>query len=131
MGVSSFPKSGPIPFVEVEDIFVNKALRSVQLKLRECIVYPPAERLSIRHSVCFPNKVCSNDPANQDRVPLSEADPAPAQPPVETDDDTEPPSANSAKRAATPPETQEDESATKYRCVEVPPAESEDVPDDA
>ena len=27
-----------VPYVEIEDIFVNKAVRSVQLKLRECIV---------------------------------------------------------------------------------------------
>ena len=33
------------PFVELEDIFINKAVRTLQLKLRECIVYPPAERL--------------------------------------------------------------------------------------
>lgn len=52
-----------VPFVEVEDVFVNKAMRSLQLKLRECIVYPPAERLNTRVSVCFPGRVCSADAA--------------------------------------------------------------------
>jgi hypothetical protein len=47
------------PFVEVEDVFVSKAVRSIQLKLRECIVIPPLDRVSTRFSVCFPDKVCS------------------------------------------------------------------------
>lgn len=32
-----------VPFVEVEDVFVSKAVRSLQLKLRECIVCPLPE----------------------------------------------------------------------------------------
>ena len=52
-----------VPFVEVEDVFVNKAMRSLQLKLRECIVYPPAERLSVRTSVCFPGRLCTSNQA--------------------------------------------------------------------
>jgi hypothetical protein len=51
-----------IPLVEVEDVFVSKAVRSIQLKLRECIVFPPAERINTRFSVCFPDKVCSASP---------------------------------------------------------------------
>lgn len=47
------------PYVEVEDVFVNKAMRSVQLKLRECVIIPPTERPSMRFSVCFPDRVCS------------------------------------------------------------------------
>lgn len=47
------------PFVEVEEIFVSKAVRSLQLKLRECIVYPPTERPNTRSSVCFPERICS------------------------------------------------------------------------
>lgn len=68
-----------VPFVEVEDVFVNKAMRSLQLKLRECIVYPPAERLSVRTSVCFPGRLCtSNQPA-----PPPVATPVPAAEPEE------------------------------------------------
>ena len=48
-----------VPFVEVEDVFVSKAVRSIQLKLRECIVIPAAERPSTRYSVCFPDRVCT------------------------------------------------------------------------
>ena len=47
------------PYVEVEDIFVSKAVRSLQLKLRECLVGPPVERLQHRYSVCFPDRICS------------------------------------------------------------------------
>ena len=47
------------PFVEVEDIFVSKAVRSLQLKLRECLVIPPVERMQHRYSVCFPDRICS------------------------------------------------------------------------
>lgn len=49
------------PFVEIEDIFVNKAVRSIQLKLRECVVYPPAERVQSRPSLYMPNVICSSD----------------------------------------------------------------------
>jgi hypothetical protein len=48
-----------VPFVEVEDVFVSKAVRSIQLKLRECIVIPAAERPSTRFSVCFPDRECT------------------------------------------------------------------------
>lgn len=48
------------PLVEIEDIFVNKAVRSVQLKLRECIIKPPSERANVRFSMCFPDKVCED-----------------------------------------------------------------------
>lgn len=50
-----------VPFVEVEDVFVSKAVRSMQLKLRECIVYPPNEQPNMRFSVCFPDRVCSRN----------------------------------------------------------------------
>ena len=53
-----------IPLVEVEDVFVSKAVRSIQLKLRECIVIPPPERINTRFSVCFPDKVCSASTAD-------------------------------------------------------------------
>jgi hypothetical protein len=46
------------PFVEIEDIFVSKAMRSLQMKLRECLVVPPAERMQHRPSVCFPERAC-------------------------------------------------------------------------
>jgi hypothetical protein len=60
------------PYVEVEDVFVSKAVRSLQLKLRECLVVPPAERIQQRYSVCFPDRVCSSahegDAADADEV---------------------------------------------------------------
>ena len=56
------------PFVEVEDIFVSKAVRSIQLKLRECLVIPPAERMQQRYSVCFPDRVCSNAETEEETV---------------------------------------------------------------
>lgn len=100
-----------IPVVEVEDIFVNKAMRSMQLKLRECIVYPPAERVMHRASVLFPGRMCSaaeeeTAPAvtapveSTERpeplvvVPESEA-PAPAAA-ASTDNETQPPAEPSA-----------------------------------
>lgn len=55
-----------VPYVEVSDVFVNKAVRSIQLYLRECIVIPPPERLNVRYSVCFPGKVCGKEPVHQD-----------------------------------------------------------------
>jgi hypothetical protein len=48
-----------VPFVEFEDIFCNKAMRSLQMKLRECIVYPPAERATHRFSAAFPERRCT------------------------------------------------------------------------
>ena len=55
-----------IPCVEVEDVFVNKAMRSVQLKLRECIITPPIDRPTVRFSVCFPDQVCQKRPLTED-----------------------------------------------------------------
>lgn len=52
-----------VPYVEIEEVFVSKAVRSLQLKLRECIVYPPIERAMVRSSVCFPDKMCSHKDA--------------------------------------------------------------------
>jgi hypothetical protein len=49
------------PFVEIEDVFVSKAVRAPQLKLRECIVVPPTERIQSRFSVCFPDRVCRKE----------------------------------------------------------------------
>ena len=46
------------PYVEIEDVFVSKAVRSLQLKLRECIVTPAPERAQTRFSVAFPDRVC-------------------------------------------------------------------------
>jgi hypothetical protein len=65
-----------VPYVELEDIFVNKAVRSLQLKLRECLVIPPAERPTQRFSVIFPNQVCTRDTvAAQDPEEASAAAP--------------------------------------------------------
>jgi hypothetical protein len=52
-----------VPFVELEDVFVNKAMRSLQMKLRECIIFPPPERPTHRLSAAFPNRVCTRDAA--------------------------------------------------------------------
>lgn len=60
--VIGFKNFQAVPFVEVEDVFVSKAVRSMQLKLRECIVYPPSEQPQMRFSVCFPDQVCSRAP---------------------------------------------------------------------
>lgn len=49
-----------IPVVEVEDVFVNKAMRSIQLKLRECIITPPQERMTRRPSLLFPTQLCDS-----------------------------------------------------------------------
>lgn len=65
------------PFVEVEDIFVSKAVRSIQLKLRECLVVPPAERMQQRYSVCFPDRVCSNAETEEEPVVVQHNPPAP------------------------------------------------------
>ena len=56
------------PYVEVEDVFVSKVVRSLQLKLRECLVIPPAERIQHRFSVCFPDRVCTV-PSEEDAKP--------------------------------------------------------------
>lgn len=47
------------PLVEMEDVFVFKAVRSLQIKLRECLVTPPAERPNTRYSMCFPDQLCA------------------------------------------------------------------------
>ena len=60
------------PYVEVEDVFVSKAVRSLQLKLRECLVVPPAERIQHRFSVCFPERVCTA-PSEEDSKPNNTA----------------------------------------------------------
>ena len=60
------------PFVEMEDIFVSKAVRSLQLKLRECIVIPPAERMQSRFSVCFPERVCKREEEDEVVVPVAD-----------------------------------------------------------
>lgn len=59
--VQGFQNFQVIPFVEIEDIFINKVMKTPQLKLRECIVFPPAERPNSRFSVCFPDRVCGED----------------------------------------------------------------------
>jgi hypothetical protein len=80
-----------VPFVELEDIFVSKALRSLQMKLRECIIIPPPERPSHRFSAAFPHRVCTRDAAEGLACPLNDladasvvakaADDAPQTPP--------------------------------------------------
>ena len=86
------------PYVEVEDVFVSKAVRSLQLKLRECLVVPPAERIQHRFSVCFPDRVCT--------VPLQE--PLPEQLPaaVKREADLEPIDVPAAKKAHVDDESQ-------------------------
>jgi hypothetical protein len=66
------------PFVEVEDIFVSKAVRSLQLKLRECLVVPPVERMQHRYSVCFPDRICSTVTAEDEPEPKKARVEAPA-----------------------------------------------------
>lgn len=88
--VSRFQNFQVVPVVEIEDIFVNKAVRSLQLKLRECIVYPPAERATVRRSLLFPDQVCSSS-----AVTCPEPVPAPAAvvvptPPPETEEPATP-----------------------------------------
>ena len=69
-----------MPFIEIEDVFINKMMRSLQLKVRECIVYPPPERLSVRTSVCFPGRLCcANDAA---AAAAGEAPPAAVDEPI-------------------------------------------------
>ena len=71
------------PFVEVEDVFVSKAVRSIQLKLRECVVIPPLDRPSTRFSVCFPDRVCGTptvDETKRPREPDTTTDTAAAAP---------------------------------------------------
>ena len=75
--VQNFRNFQAEPFVEVEDVFVSKAVRALQVKLRECIVYPPMERPSTRSSVCFPERVCSVQT-------VVEANHNPQQPPTPT-----------------------------------------------
>ena len=70
--VVAFRNFQVVPFVEVEDIFVSKSLRSLQLKLRECLVIPPMERLQQRYSVCFPDRVCA---PHQPEEPMNTAAP--------------------------------------------------------
>lgn len=55
-----------VPFVEMEDVYCNKALRSLQMKLRECIVIPPTERPTQRFSAAFPQRVCVRDLSVED-----------------------------------------------------------------
>lgn len=66
-----------IPIVEVEDVFVNKAMRSIQLKLRECIITPPLERMTRRPSVLFPTQLCDSD-AVVEEDPSNETEPPPS-----------------------------------------------------
>jgi hypothetical protein len=84
------------PFVEIEDVFVNRAVRSIQLKLRECIVTPPAERVTVRTSLAFADRVCggaadADEPsAKRARAPPPEGPvdgPASGAPPSDDDDD--------------------------------------------
>jgi hypothetical protein len=72
------------PFVEIEDVFVNRAVRSIQLKLRECIVTPPAERVTVRTSLAFADRVCGGaaDADGADEPPAKRAR-APDRPPVD------------------------------------------------
>lgn len=81
------------PFVEVEDIFVSKAMRSLQLKLRECLVVPPVERMQYRPSVCFPDRVCVPEAEDTD-VYTSNAAASP--PPVSDDTPPLPPVVDTA-----------------------------------
>ena len=59
----------------MEDVFVSKAVRSIQLKLRECLVIPPAERIQQRFSVCFPDRMCTLETPEESVEPEVVADP--------------------------------------------------------
>lgn len=78
-----------IPVVEVEDIFVNKAMRSIQLKLRECIITPPMERMTRRPSVLFPTQFCDSAVASTE-FEETEEPPTKQSRPVESEEATEP-----------------------------------------
>jgi hypothetical protein len=76
-----------VPFVEVEDVFASKAVKSLRMKLRECIVFLPAERPTHRFSVAFEDKVCGTtavvEPEEDEDVdnapPIEVAAPVPPQ----------------------------------------------------
>ena len=133
-----------VPFVEVEDVFVSKAVRSMQLKLRECIVYPPAVQASTRFSVCFPDRVCSSSsgaaeeapPAPQEAPPAPqeapEAPPAPQEAPPVPEGPESPSSSVAAvgKRSRSPSPTDEEGPAAKRAHRESSPEEGEDDDDE-
>lgn len=48
-------------YVELDTVFASKSVRSVQLKVREVVVWPPAVRPTQRYSVVFQNQVCQRD----------------------------------------------------------------------
>lgn len=84
--IHDFQNFKMIPFVELEDIFVNKAVRSLQLKLRECIVFPPERRPTCRFSVCFPQRECSYASIqNANSLLPPSSDVATAEPPAPTE----------------------------------------------
>lgn len=60
-----------VPFVEVDEVFVNKGIRSIQLRMRECIVYPPTERSLTRTSVCFPGRIIKMNEDGTDMVSVN------------------------------------------------------------
>lgn len=70
------------PFVEVEEVFVSKAVKCLQMKLRECIVTPPMERAQRRFSVAFPEVVCKSteepSPDEEEEVPVEKEEEPPA-----------------------------------------------------
>ncbi len=60
-----------VSFVEFEDIFCSKALRSLQMKLRKCIVYPPPGRPNHRFSAAYPQRMCTREPRERRTLVVS------------------------------------------------------------
>lgn len=46
------------PFVEIEELFASKSVQSLQLRVRECVAYPPDTQASVRYSLSFPDVIC-------------------------------------------------------------------------
>ena len=127
-----------VPYVELEDVFVNKAVRSLQMKLRECLVIPPTERPTQRFSVIFPTQVCNresllHDPAAADPpAPAAAVDDAPvaaaADPPAPAAEE-EPPAAAPARpaddAAAAPAPAAGDEPPRKKKAKTAPAADAD------
>lgn len=64
------------PYVDVDEIFVSGGRRSLQLKLRECVVYPPSATApppvaTRRPSVAFPDRMCGAASAEDEDVDSS------------------------------------------------------------
>ena len=61
------------PCIEMEELFVSKTVKSLQLRVRECIVYPPETQGYTRYSVVFPD-VALNPESNKRQMDAQEDD---------------------------------------------------------